>query len=98
MKFAGFYFVILFIVAQAVGWAQQPADGSSDTLAFENGSIKDKLYTNECFGFSLALPAGWQLNAKFAGTDGKAKHAAAQLVLLLLDQQKEGSSGDRKSV
>ncbi len=95
MKFVGFYFVVLFIVAHSVGWAQQPASGSPDTLAFENGSIKDNLYTNDCFGFSLVLPAGWQLNAKFAGSDGKAKHAAAQLVLLLLDQQKEGSSGSR---
>jgi TonB family protein len=95
MRFAGFYFVVVAILAHAVVWAQQPGNGSSDTLAFENGSIKDNLYTNECFGFSLALPAGWQVNPKFGGTEGKAKHVAGQLILLLLDQHKEGSSGNR---
>jgi|SRR5208282_1725645 len=93
MKLA-FYFVMFAFVTHAVVWAQ-PGDGSSDTLVFENGSIKDNLYTNECFGFSLAIPAGWQLNDKVIGAEGKAKHAAGQLILLLLDQHKEGSSGNR---
>lgn len=92
MKFAGFYFVIVAILAHAVVWAQQPGNSSSDTLAFENGSITDNLYTNECFGFSFSLPAGWQLNAKGIGADGKAKHAAGQLILLLLDQHKEAGN------
>lgn len=95
MRSAGFYFVVVAILAHAVVWAQQPGNGSSDTLAFENGSIKDNLYTNECLGLSLALPAGWQVDAKFGGTEGKAKHIAGQLILLLLDQHKEGSSGNR---
>jgi TonB family protein len=95
MKHAAFYFVIFAMVAHAGVWAQQPGNGSSDTLAFENGSIQDNLYANECFGFSLPLPAGWQLSAKVVSADGKAKHAAGQLILLLLDQHKEGSSGNR---
>ena len=95
MKFVALNFVVFVILAHAVLWAQQPGNGSPDTLAFENGSIKDNLYTNECFGFSLSLPAGWQLNAKVIGADGKAKHAAGQLILLLLEQHKEGSPGNR---
>jgi len=95
MRLAAFYFVMFAVMAHAVVWEQQPGNGPSDTLAFENGSITDNLYTNECFGFSFSIPAGWQLNAKVIGADGKAKHAAGQLILLLLEQQKEGSPGDR---
>ncbi|MGA7078205.1 MAG: energy transducer TonB [Terriglobales bacterium] len=94
MKFVALNFVVFVILAHAVVWAQ-PGNGSSDTLAFENGSIKDNLYTNECFGFSLSLPAGWQLNAKVIGGEGKAKHAVGQLILLLLEQDKENSPGNR---
>ena len=87
MKFVALNFVVFVILAHAVLWAQQPGNGSPDTLAFENGSIKDNLYTNECFGFSLSLPAGWQLNAKVIGADGKAKHAAGQLILFCCSKQ-----------
>jgi TonB family protein len=98
MKRARFYLVVFailtnVILAHVIVWAQQPGNGSSDTLAFENGSIANNMYSNDCFGFSLPLPAGWQLNPKVVGPDGKAKHAAGQLILLLLD--KEGSSGNR---
>jgi TonB family protein len=95
MKRAGFYFVVFAIVAHSVVWAQQPGNGASDTLAFENGSIANNVYSNDCFGFSLPLPAGWQVNPKVVGPDGKAKHVAGQLILLLLEQGKEGSSGNR---
>jgi TonB family protein len=95
MKFVALNLVVFVILAQAVVWAQQPGEGSPDTLAFENGSIKDGLYTNECFGFSLAVPVGWQLNTKVIGAEGKAKHAVGQLILLLLEQDKEGSPGNR---
>jgi TonB family protein len=94
MKRAGFYLVTFAILAHVVVWAQQPSNGSSDTLAFENGSIANNMYSNDCFGFSLPLPAGWQLNPKVIGPDGKAKHVAGQLILLLLEQA-NGSSGNR---
>lgn len=82
------------VLTSALVWAQQPSN-SSTTEAFENGNIANNVYTNDCFGFSLAIPAAWQLNTQFLGADGKARHAGGQLVLLLLDQHKEGSFGNR---
>ena len=86
---------LLAVVILAFGsaWAQQPNAGSSDTLAYENGSVANNVYTNECFGFSLAVPDGWHLNTQVVGADGKAKHAAGVLILLVLEPNKEGSSG-----
>jgi TonB family protein len=56
----------------------------------------NQTYANECFGFSLPLPAGWQI---LAGGDRKGLHMAGQLALLILEQQhKEGVFGNRIAV
>jgi TonB family protein len=94
MRIVSIRFVAIAILTPALVWAQQPSD-SSTTLAFENGSIANNVYSNDCLGFSLAIPAAWRLNTQFLGADGKARHAGEQLVLLLLDQHKEGSFGNR---
>jgi TonB family protein len=95
MKLAWFHFVIIAVLAHAFAVAQPPTSGSSNTLAYEDGSIASGRYTNECFGFSLVVPDGWQFNTQLVGADGKAKHTTRQLVLLMLDQHKEGSFGNR---
>jgi hypothetical protein len=59
MKRAGFYLVTFAILAHVVVWAQQPSNGSSDTLAFENGSIADNMYRMTVSAFlSRYLPVG----------------------------------------
>jgi TonB family protein len=95
MKFAWFRFAALVILAHALAWAQQPSNGLPATLAYEAGSITSNVYTNECFGFSLPFPEGWQPNTQIVGAAGKAKHTPGQLVLLMLDQHKGGSFGNR---
>ena len=94
MRIVWIRFTAIAVLTSALVWAQQPSN-SSTTEAFENGSIANNVYTNDCLGFSLAIPAAWQLNTQFLGADGKARHAGGQLVLLLLDQHKEGSFGNR---
>jgi TonB family protein len=94
MKVAWFHLVISVVLAHALAWAQQASNGLPATLAYENGSITNNVYMNECFGISLAIPDGWQISNMVVGTDGKAKHTTqGDLVLVLIDQQKEGAFG-----
>jgi TonB family protein len=67
--------------------AQQPSSDSSNTLVFENGTLVNGVYSNECFGFSLPIPAGWEVNDAVT-PGGKARHRSDNdLVLLFLHQQ-----------
>lgn len=95
MKIAWIRLVGFAILAHAAVWAQPPSSGTSPALAYENGSIVNNVYTNECFGFSFAIPEGWQVNTQFAGANGKARHTSkGSLALLLIHQQKEGPFGN----
>ena len=94
MKIVWIQFVAIALLTPALVWAQ-PAGNSSTTMAFENGSLANHVYANDCLGFSLPIPAAWRLNTQVVGADGKARHAAELLVLLLLDQYKAGSFGNK---
>jgi TonB family protein len=94
MRILWIRFTAIAVLTSSLVWAQQPSN-SSTAEAFENGSIANNVYTNDCLGFSLAIPTAWRLNTQFLGADGKARHLGGQLVLLLLDQHKEGSFGNR---
>jgi len=60
---------------------------TSSTLTFENGAIANGVYSNECFGLSLPIPAGWEVN-EAVSAGGKARHRSDKgLVLLFLNQQ-----------
>lgn len=94
MRIAWFYLVLSVVLAHAFSWAQQHGNSSSNTLAYENGSITNNVYTNECFGISFAMPDGSQLSSAFVGlvgTGGKALHTNGNgLLLLALIERKEG--------
>ena len=94
MKIVWMQFAAIALLAPALVWAQQPGNLST-AMAFENGSLANNVYANDCLGFSLPIPAAWRLDTQVVGADGKAKHAAELLVLLLLDQYKEGSFGNK---
>jgi TonB family protein len=81
--------VSAILLATALASAQ-PAKESSTTLAFENGTIVNGIYSNECFGFSLPIPAGWEVNDTVT-PGGKARHSSSgkDLILLFLEQQKK---------
>ncbi|MFZ0800081.1 MAG: energy transducer TonB [Terriglobales bacterium] len=87
MKRQWFCVVGVGLLAATLASAQQPGNDSSNTLKFENGTIANGVYSNECFGFSFQIPAGWEVNdAVTAG--GKARHRSDKsLVLLFLHQQ-----------
>ena len=68
------------VLAHAFALGQQLTNASLDALAYENGSIRNNVYTNECFGFSLAIPEGWQ--PKPVGADGKATLVAKNVLIL----------------
>jgi hypothetical protein len=93
MKRRWFCLVAVGLLTAAFTFAQQPGADSSNSQAFENGTIANGIYSNECFGFSLPIPAGWEVNdAVTAG--GKARHRSdGSLVLLFLRQQ--GKLSDR---
>ena len=88
MRFARFHIAVVAVLAHAFALGQQLTNTSLDALAYENGSIRNNVYTNECFVFSLAIPEGWQLKPVGAdGADGKATHVAKNvLILMVLDR------------
>src|ERR1700674_1453158 len=90
MRFARFHIAVGAVLAHAFALGQQLTNTSLDALAYENGSIRNNVDTNECFGFSLAIPAGWQL--KPVGADRKAANVAKNvLILMVLDRHHEGA-------
>jgi TonB family protein len=93
MKLAWFHFIAFVILAHALAGAQQPSHDTSSVLAYENGSITKNVYTNECFGFSLVIPDGWQSRERLVGAEAKAGHGReGELILLNLIQPTHGSS------
>jgi len=99
MKLTWIHFFAFAILVPAFVWAQQPSNGSSPTLAYEDGSITNNVYTNECLGISLPIPDGWLLNKQLVVADGKARHMpGGELALLVLDHHKEGAFGNRIAV
>jgi TonB family protein len=85
------------IFVSALAGARQPSNDSSNALYFENGTIANSIYSNECLGFSLPIPAGWNLNTQIgSSSDGKARHRPNHaLALLVLDQPEQDASGTR---
>jgi TonB family protein len=87
------------ILSQVIALAQQGGSVFTDTLAFENGSIANSVYSNECLGFSFVIPTGWQLSTQVVGTDVKATHnSRLSLILLTIDQQQGESFNSRVSL
>jgi TonB family protein len=76
------------LLGTALSSPQQPGNNSPKTLAFENGSILNGVYSNECFGFSLPIPAGWEIN-DIVTPRGKARHSSSEkdLILLFLERK-----------
>jgi TonB family protein len=92
MNYVCFLLVAFGFLAQASGWAQEPA-ASSNTLAYENGAIAESTYSNECFGLSMPIPDGWQSNE--LGASGKARHLpGGGIALLMIGHPREGSIPD----
>lgn len=86
MKHPWLCFGVVGILVQALAYGQQ-SGGTSDTLSVNSGKIAN-VYSNECLGFSLPIPAGWELDTKVVDTDAQAKHiAGGGLTLLYLRPQ-----------
>lgn len=94
MKIRWFYLVAAVVMSRAFCPGQQTDNGPAvTTLAYENGSIANNIYTNECFGISLAVPEGWRIDSQHLGVEERARHTQkGALLLLLADQKKEGTS------
>ncbi|MGA7684480.1 MAG: energy transducer TonB [Terriglobales bacterium] len=60
-------------------------------LNFENGVIANGFYSNVCFGLSLPIPSGWEVNAVTAS--GKAKRRSDKSLVLLFLSQSGNSAG-----
>ena len=79
--------VLTAILTHTLGTAQQ-SGGFANTLKFEDGKIENGSYSNECLGFSLPIPAGWEISAQITGVKGRATHIpSGGLALLMLDRQ-----------
>jgi TonB family protein len=86
-------FVALAVMAQALVFAQQSENSPTLLLAFENGSIANNIYTNECLGLAVPIPVGWQLDKQSGISEVRAKHSSPKsLTLLMLDKMADGST------
>jgi TonB family protein len=88
---------LLFIIATTsfasiLTTAQTPANVAPTTLNFENGVIANGGYSNECFGFSLPIPAGWKIDESII-VGGKARHRSEKSLVLLYLRQAGDSIG-----
>jgi len=96
MKRGWFYAVAALLFATALTSAQQPSIDSSDGLGFENGAVANGIYSNECFGFSLRIPARWELATQVVGAGLRARHVPGDvLVLFAIEQHQEGGPSSR---
>ena len=101
MKVCRLEFVAVAILTQTLAFAQQPVNNQSFSfsLAFEKGRISNSVYENECFGFSLPIPAGWQLHNPSDSVEVQAQHTSpASLVLLALDKMADGGFVSKMAV
>ena len=83
MKYAWFSFVVSAVLFSSFAGAQ-----SSDTAAKkpgpEDGTIVDNIYSNECLGFSLPIPAGWGITDEVVGTEARARYLPSGMLSLLV--------------
>ena len=85
---------LLLLAATAVPFAQPPNPATAPTGTtqhFEDGTLLNGTYSNECLGFSLQLPTGWVTPYQQA-TQARARHIPGGLSLLLIRQQTSGSN------
>jgi hypothetical protein len=80
---------VLFVIAMMsfvsiLATAQPSGSVRSSPHTYENGFIKERIYTNECLGFSYQIPAGWEINPLFGGANGKARNVGGWLQVLSL--------------
>jgi TonB family protein len=85
---------LLLVSAAALTSAQQPNPGSITkgvaNQQFEDGTVSNGTYSNECLGFSLEIPAGWETPYQ-QGTQARGRHIPGGLSLVLI-RQKAGSN------
>lgn len=81
--------VLLLVSVAALVPAQQPNPVSANTgvgsQQFEEGTVSNGTYLNECLGFSFQVPAGWEI-PNLQGIQARAKHIPGGLSLLLVRQ------------
>ena len=88
--------VVCLLGAQAFVLAQQQSNVTASQLAYEDGSIANNVYSNECFGFSFPIPEGWQVKTLGVAPAGRAiRFHDGGMVLLMLDRPKPGSFANR---
>jgi len=83
-----FFVIVSAMSAAGLARAQAPDNAPPSTLNFENGVIANGVYSNECFGFSLPIPAGWKINESIVA-GGQARHRSDKSLILLF-LRKEG--------
>jgi TonB family protein len=85
-----FCVALLGLVQVPVG-AQSSGAPPLDAPTYDRGTVTNGTYTNECLGFSLPIPHGWEIHRFGAVPEGKALHLpSGQLMLFTITQRREG--------
>jgi hypothetical protein len=87
--------IVLLILAQTMGSAQEPKNAPTETPRVDLGAYASDTYTNECLGIAFHMPAGWV--AKSQGVSGLSRaihHPGGGLGLLMIEQPKQGTFGN----
>ena len=71
----------------AASQAAPEAAAEGVALQYENGALANGVYSNECFGLSFPIPAGWEVNETITPSGKARRRSNKDLVLLFLQQQ-----------
>jgi TonB family protein len=91
MKRSRFWLALSLLILALPIFAQQTAT-TPGKLTFENGVIANGVYSNECLGFSLPIPRGWETN-DIAAPGGKARRRSDNSLVLLYLRQETAPGG-----
>jgi len=88
MRTVWYQIAAVLVIGVPLAMAQQ-STATQGALAFENGTVDEEVYSNECLGFSFSIPTDW----KTCFTTTKARHVPGGLALLTLCPKNANSRG-----
>src|SRR5256885_15504436 len=83
MKRIWWHFVVSAVLTQAIAFAQQPGDASSNPRGPERGNIVNSVYVNETLGFSFPIPEGWEVTSDNGEVQANVSPGGAQILLVI---------------
>lgn len=99
--FRSCFFLLLLnpVVVKICAQSTAASTPSASEFRYDIGSIANGVYTNDCFGLSITIPADWTVSTFLGLSQGKAVHLhGGSLELLVLNKNMNGVKGAMASL